>query len=144
MRTCTKCHKEKELELFKKVNVNQNKSGYGPRCKACHAESMAHSVVNRAKANINNKKYKKTAKGKVSNLRYKRGRRVAHRNAKPAWRDNAAIDALYAKAKELGLTVDHMVPLKSDFVCGLHWEGNMQLMSGAENGAKNNLHWPDM
>jgi hypothetical protein len=34
--------------------------------------------------------------------------------------------------------VDHVVPLKSDLVCGLHCEANLALMTGKANAAKHN------
>lgn len=40
--------------------------------------------------------------------------------------------------------VDHMAPLISDFVCGLHWSGNLQLLTAFDNRSKSNYYWPDM
>ena len=77
-------------------------------------------------------------------------RRVASkRKASPAWANLEAIRAIYAKADEATETtgikhnVDHIVPLQSRFVCGLHVEGNLQVMTRAENQSKGNRFWPD-
>lgn len=77
-------------------------------------------------------------------------RRAGKKNATPKWMDKAAVEAIYAKAQKfMELTgepfhVDHIVPLTSDLVCGLHWEGNLQILSGHDNLSKGNKHWPDM
>lgn len=66
------------------------------------------------------------------------------------WSDSKHEALMYQKAAEwsriLGvkLHVDHVVPLKSDFVCGLHVPANLQLMDGPLNSAKRNRTWPDM
>lgn len=77
-------------------------------------------------------------------------RRSAKKNAVPGWASKAAIEAIYEKARRFSdLTgesfhVDHIVPLTSDLVCGLHWEGNLQVLSGVDNLSKANRVWPDM
>lgn len=64
--------------------------------------------------------------------------------ATPKWANHKRIVALYTMAKRVGKTVDHIVPLNNPIVCGLHCEDNLQLLSGELNGAKGNIHWPDM
>ena len=68
------------------------------------------------------------------------------RNAKatPLWATRWKIEFIYATARLLGLTVDHIVPLGHPLVCGLHVEHNLQLMPGRDNTAKGNQWWPDM
>ena len=62
--------------------------------------------------------------------------KVAQRT--PSWADSNAIAAIYRKARELGHTVDHVVPLQGKNVSGLHVEYNLQILSRAENSAKGN------
>lgn len=70
--------------------------------------------------------------------------------AMPAWADSKAIEAIYSAAirrsVETGVKyhVDHIVPLKSKMVCGLHVHHNLQLLIARENQSKSNRHWPGM
>ena len=70
--------------------------------------------------------------------------------ATPAWANEFFIDEIYALAKmRTELTgiewhVDHIVPLQSKRVCGLHWEGNLQVIPAKVNMQKGNRYWPDM
>lgn len=54
------------------------------------------------------------------------------------WADMEKIAEIYAKAKELGMHVDHIIPLKHELVCGLHCEANLQILPPDENIAKRN------
>ena len=40
--------------------------------------------------------------------------------------------------------VDHIVPLQSNIVCGLHNEFNLQVITKSANSSKRNYYWPDM
>ena len=51
---------------------------------------------------------------------------------------------VYEKAREFGMAVDHVVPITSDFVSGLHCWHNLQLLTKSENSSKLNRFWPDM
>lgn len=75
---------------------------------------------------------------------------MAKINATPAWADRDRIAAVYVEAQRLSeLTgnpheVDHIVPLQSRLVCGLHVEHNLQVIPASINRSKSNRHWPDM
>jgi hypothetical protein len=66
----------------------------------------------------------------------------------PRWADIKTIKQFYKLAADLSATtgvahhVDHIVPLKSRVVCGLHVEANLRVIPGLENQSKGNRHWP--
>ena len=68
------------------------------------------------------------------------------RTAVVSWhkQEKEQIEKLYSKAKELGFEVDHIVPLQSKKVCGLHAFSNLQLLASDLNKSKGNRRWPDM
>lgn len=65
---------------------------------------------------------------------------------KRAWRarnpdaDRKEILAIYREAKRLGLSVDHIMPLKGANFSGLHVPWNLQLMPLSENVRKGNRY----
>jgi len=74
---------------------------------------------------------------------------VSKRNAKkhqatPRWAELDQIEELYAEAARLSQEtgesyhVDHIVPLQSDVVCGLHCLDNLQILTAEDNLSKNN------
>lgn len=71
-------------------------------------------------------------------------RKASKIRATPKWADQSKITLIYKAAAETGMHVDHVVPLQSKLVCGLHCEANLELLPVAENMSKSNRHWPDM
>jgi hypothetical protein len=75
-------------------------------------------------------------------------RRAAKLQATPSWADTAAIKAIYEQAafmsKVLGEKqhVDHIYPLVSDEVCGLHVAANLQILTASDNIKKSNKLLP--
>lgn len=70
------------------------------------------------------------------------GLRITMRTAK--WADKNKISDIYRRCAELtrstGLEhhVDHVVPLRGKYVCGLHVESNLQIILARENLRKGN------
>lgn len=77
----------------------------------------------------------------------RRARKLSHR---PKWANRFFISEIYSlarlRSKMLGVKfhVDHVVPLKSPIVCGLHYEQNLEIIPALANSAKGNRCWPDM
>lgn len=70
-------------------------------------------------------------------------RRASKKQATPSWYEKDKCEMVYQRAKEMGSTVDHIVPLQSDVVCGLHCWDNLQILPDDENKKKGNKYWPD-
>lgn len=81
---------------------------------------------------------------------YKASYRAKKLQATPKWADRAKIKEVYALAQRQKMLtgkrfqVDHIVPLKSPLVCGLHVHYNLQITGDFYNSSKNNRHWPEM
>ena len=74
---------------------------------------------------------------------------VSKQRAIPMWADRDAMRAIYVeaatrKARGEDVVVDHIVPLTSRLVCGLHCEQNLRIIQRRENLRKRNYFWPDM
>lgn len=96
--------------------------------------------------------YRRNAiKNRHKDCAYSARKRALKKRATPSWgSDEIEILSLYERAQELTKEtgkshhVDHIVPLVSDFVCGLHCVYNLQVLLGSENISKGNRIWPNM
>lgn len=109
-------NREKRLEICKKYNTKYVLSGASKKAKTKWRAANAE----KARAYVN-------------------ARRAKVKQATPKWVDIAELTKVYERAQKLGLTVDHIVPIKHDLICGLHVPWNLQLLSAKENYAKSNL-----
>jgi hypothetical protein len=77
-------------------------------------------------------------------------RRAQKKQAAPAWANDFFIREAYHLARIRTMAtgikwhVDHIVPLSSKLVCGLHVEHNLQVIPASINQSKNNRRWPGM
>lgn len=108
----------------------------------------AWQIANPDKTRIRTAKWAKAnrAKCNATCTRY----RAKQLKATPVWADDFVISEAYElaqlRSKVTGVIhhVDHIVPIRSKWVCGLHCEFNLQVIPGIENQSKSNRFWPDM
>lgn len=155
-KTCTKCNIEKSTSQFYEQNLG--KYGFTAACKECfkeyHQKNKEIIAIAKKQYRLNNpdviaasqRKWQQNNRDKAysANARY----RSSAKEATPSWTNKEAIAGMYKLAAifnsiGINLHVDHIVPLKSDKVCGLHTEDNLQLLPATENISKGNRHWPD-
>lgn len=123
------------------------------------ARSKAYYTANRDTLLARMQKYREANKDAARRYRAKNSaaarehvmrRRASKRSATPAWANEFFIQEAYALAqlreKVCGgkWHVDHIVPLRSKLVCGLHVEHNLAVVPAALNLSKHNRYWPDM
>jgi hypothetical protein len=119
------------------------------------ANKQAVNERNRAWAKANPEARKKHHSEYVKRNRAKWSAQTANyratkKQATAAWASSTAIKSFYIEARkrkeQTGVEwhVDHIVPLQSDLVCGLHVEHNLQLLPGRANRVKSNKNWPEM
>ena len=77
-------------------------------------------------------------------------RKARKANATPVWAERVFIENMYicsrlcTEATGVKYHVDHIVPLYSQAVCGLHVSDNLQVITASTNTSKANNTWPDM
>lgn len=168
MKTCSACGASKPLSEYARADtcVDGTRS-YCKACHKLRKDAWRannrerHNAKGKAWAQANPEKRKavvaastakRTAEGKV--LAAKRqwvaanperaraavsARRRKLRAAMPPWVDLGAIRAIYNRAALLGLTVDHIIPLRHPLVSGLHVPWNLQLLTRSDNSRKGNM-----
>jgi hypothetical protein len=108
--------------------------------------SMPHETRQTKLSILKNWKKSNPARHAANESR-RRARKFA---ATPAWANKRLIDNIFLEAKRITVAtgvehhVDHIVPLRSQIVCGLHVESNLRIIPATENIAKLNRYWPDM
>ena len=71
-------------------------------------------------------------------MSYKKAlRRSRKRQATPLWSDLDKIQEIYKNCPS-DMTVDHIIPITSPLVCGLHVSWNLQYLTRSENSKKGN------
>ncbi len=133
-------NREKSLSN-KSAYYEANKKSILERRKAWTKANADRCKLVAAKWSANNKDKKRSATAR---------RRAIFLRSIPSWARMDDIARFYALAERLTLqtgikaNVDHLVPLQSHLVCGLHCAANLSVISEANNKSKGNLWWPDM
>ena len=148
---CHECCKEHRKEWYQK-NRDAEIAKAKEYHKKTYAEKREHKIQyakewvknNPDKYKVNAKRcYEKT---KLKRFAYQALARAKRRNAVPKWFDSVKADVqkIYIEARtktlETGIPheVDHIIPLVSEYVCGLHVPNNLRVVTRYENRSKQN------
>ncbi len=158
--TCKACRCKESIAWVsrnkEKVNkLRRNKYAIDPsqriaahkKWATANPEKLAVSIDRWHKANVDKRRAavrKWCATNKPLRAFYTAKRNAVRKQAIPAWADLNAIADVYTEAAYFQMEVDHIVPLISPTVQGLHVWDNLQLLTSQENGRKSNKLWPDM
>ena len=135
--SCIKCSKKYYKDNIEKVKAYGLSHRLANKDKI-NARGLKYYANNKEKVNAANKSWRIRNKGTINALTAKR--RALAKKASPAWADKELIKDMYIEAKYQNMQVDHIIPLQSKTVCGLHWEGNLQLLTASENQSKGNRY----
>lgn len=134
LKACSNCKEIKDLFEF---SVDTSKaSGRMSWCKICDAKRAASYKEN------NPDKVKQSSRQQYTNNKaYYLAKSALYRankaQATPIWANLFKVKEIYLNCPE-NMHVDHIYPLNSDWVCGLHNEFNLQYLSPEDNLKKSN------
>lgn len=151
---CNKCKELKLIQYFSKKH--DTKDGYASQCKSCAKQYQQDNKdalktsreTNKGALRAYDKEYRQTNKDKVNAKEAKR--RASKLSATPKWYERDLVNQLYTDCRIISEStgilhhVDHIVPLQSDIVQGLHCFANLRIITASENLSKSNSYWPDM
>jgi hypothetical protein len=165
MKTCTKCGVDKPFTDFH--SEKRARDGLRSACKDCilrsnkawrekHPDTKKASCARWNERNV--ERLREIKRASEERARSKDPGRFAakvarwrssKRKAEPVWADQEMIRGVYRLAaayRKAGVDahVDHVVPLQSPLVCGLHVQDNLIVLPASENRSKGNRRWPDM
>lgn len=151
---CTECLKvewaqaaETRAEYFRKYNHSDE----GKEAKRRYYERNKELVIARAAARPVEERRRLKKRWRTDNPLYvlsnNKNRRRKHRQATPPWltkKQKSEMRELYkiamtmTKITGIQYVVDHIHPLRSEVLCGLHVPWNLQVLTQEENLAKSN------
>lgn len=164
IKACPACRTFKPFSEF--YSHKETKDKLTSKCKACDlAANRRWRADNKERRDLQLKKWKQANKHRQRRYSKKwkdqnQSRDQAYRRTYEAMKDQAcpswanapeihlAIAAHYEHAAWLSnatggkFQVDHIIPIHSDFVCGLHVPWNLQVLEASDNAAKGSRWWP--
>ena len=153
--SCVVCSRVAKA-AYKIRHVEKVKAARSAYKKALHASKAAERAEKKAARRASLKERRRVAK-RAWAMRNKGAmnattarRHAAKMKAVPKWANRFFVGEAYhlaqlrTQATGFAWHVDHIVPLRSKFVCGLHNEFNLQVIPASANMNKGNRHWPDM
>lgn len=161
MKLCSRCRTEKEDAEF---NPRQKNHWCAP-CRSAYARKWysdnRDSAKEKGAARYRELRVKDAPRRKVAYARWARNNpgkvyvhcvsyRARKKSAFPKWANRFFIAEAYDLARRrteatgIKWNVDHIVPLKSPLVCGLHVEHNLRVIPATVNQQKKNVWWPEM
>jgi hypothetical protein len=152
-RDCKDCQ-SKYQKIYQKANLEKERARVIAWQKAnperCKANRKAWKEANLEKVKANRKAYYEANRERERNIQqnwvranrekcrsYTAKRRAAKSQATPAWANLQKIQEIYLNCPP-GHHIDHVFPLNSPIMCGLHVENNLQYLPAKENISKGN------
>lgn len=134
--------KEFRGKIPSELRRRYDRDSYERHAEKRRARRRAYYHANKEQQSERNREWRALNPGKnaAKSMAYE----ARKKQAMPAWADRAAIDAVYercAAMNRLGDTqyqVDHIMPLASPIMCGLHVDYNLQIIPARENQSKGN------
>lgn len=135
---CTVCNTVQPIDSFSMANNRVlGKSRICKQCDTAKTKKYRASNLDSCREYGRNHYYSNKEYYLNKNAKY----RAKLGMACPSWANEEKIRLVYTNVPE-GMHVDHIYPLNSDWVCGLHVYENLQYLSPEDNWRKSNLYNP--
>ena len=163
MKMCSKCKVLKSRECFAPNKLTKDKlQSWCRECKNAHDRARRATDLDYKARRREASKTEEAKKKKKAYRQSEKGRKIVRQNRKqqkqdkarrrnyrtyyklkaegrvPSWVQPKDTLPFYQLADQMGeeYTVDHIIPLRSKLVCGLHTPSNLQVMTSAGNAWK--------